>query len=51
MSESIDVYLQLLKRLSKGRNFTAVTAEQHRQSYIRDASINGFIQKKYGKDF
>ena len=29
MNESIDVYLQILKCLSKDCNLTAVTAEQH----------------------
>ena len=45
-NESIDTYLQILKRLSKDCNFTAVTAEQHRQSYIRDAFINGLYSKE-----
>ena len=46
MNESIDTYLQVLKRLSKDCNFTAVIAEQHRQSYIRDAFINGLYSKE-----
>ena len=46
MNESIDTYLQILKHLSKACNFTAVTAEQHRQSYIRDAFINGLYSKE-----
>ena len=56
MNESIDTYLQILKHLSKDCNFTAVTAEQHRQSYIRDAFINGLYSKEiwnglYSKTF
>ena len=39
--ESLDTYLQELKHLSKSCNFTAVTAEQHCQMYIRDAFISG----------
>ena len=39
--ETLDTYLQVLKRLSKDCNFSAVTAEEHRQTYIRDAFING----------
>ena len=46
MNESIDTYLQILKHLSKVCNFTTVTAEQHRQSYIRDAFINGLYSKE-----
>ena len=46
MNESKDTYLQILKHLSKDYNFTAVTAEQHRQSYIRDAFINGLHSKE-----
>ena len=46
MNEPIDTYLQILKHLSKACNFTAVTAEQHRQSYIRDAFINGLYSKE-----
>ena len=46
MNESIDTYLQILKHLSKVCNFTAVTVEQHRQSYIRDAFINGLYSKE-----
>ena len=30
MNESIDSYLQILKRLGKDCNFSSVTAEQHR---------------------
>ena len=32
--------------LSKEHDFTAVTAEQHRQSCIRDAFINGLYSKE-----
>ena len=46
MNESIDTYLKILKRLSKDGNFTAVIAEQHGQSYIRDAFISGLYSKE-----
>ena len=36
-SESLDQYLQVLRRLSKDCNFTVVTALENEQSYIRDA--------------
>ena len=39
--ESLDQYLQELKRLSKDCNFTAVSASEHREQYIRDAFIAG----------
>ena len=39
--ESVDEYLQVLKTLSKDCNFMAVSAEQHREQYIRDAFISG----------
>ena len=39
--ESLGTYLQELKQLTKSCNFTAVTAEQHYQMYIRDAFISG----------
>ena len=46
INESIDVCLQILKRLSKDLNFTALTAEQHRQSYIRDAFISDLYSRE-----
>ena len=39
--ESVDQYLQSLKRLAKDCDFQAVTATQARDEYIRDAFING----------
>ena len=41
--ESLDQYLQALKRLAKDCSFTAVTAEQYRDAFIRDAFINGLV--------
>ncbi|KAG8171473.1 hypothetical protein JTE90_008887, partial [Oedothorax gibbosus] len=37
--ESISEFLQALKQISKDCSFKAVTAEQYRQEYIRDAFI------------
>ena len=51
MNKSIETYFQILKCLSKDYNFAAMTAEQHRQSYIRDAFITGYIKKKPAKAF
>ena len=39
--QSIDTYLQNLQSLAKDCNFVAVTAEQSKNQYIRDAFING----------
>ena len=39
--QSIDTYVQNLQRIAKSCNFTAVTAEQNRSQYVRDAFING----------
>ena len=39
--ESLDSFLQGLKDLSKDCSFTAVTAIQHRDEYIRDSFITG----------
>ena len=39
--ESLDQYLETLKILSKDCNFTAVDAETHKNSFIRDAFIRG----------
>ena len=39
--ESVDQYLQSLKRLAKDSDFHALSATQARDEYIRDAFING----------
>ena len=39
--QSVDTYLQNLQRLAKPCDFKAVTAEQNKNQYIRDAFING----------
>ena len=39
--ETLDEFLQNLKVLSKDCNFKSVTAEQHREEYIRDSFISG----------
>ena len=41
--QSLDQYLQKLKNLAKDCNFTACTAEVHRDEAIRDAFISGLI--------
>ena len=41
VSSSIDIFVQELHRLAKPCNFTAVTAEQNRNDYIREAFISG----------
>lgn len=41
IDESVDQYLQVLKKLAKDCEFQAVTAIQARDEYIRDAFING----------
>ena len=51
MNESIDVYLQILKCLSKYCNLTAVTAKQHIYSLTLEMLLVVYIQNKYGKDF
>ena len=43
--ESLDQYLQILKRLSKDCNFKSVSAEQNREDFIRDSFINGLQSK------
>ena len=43
--ESLDIYLQNLKRLSLDCNFRAVTATVHKEEAIRDAFIGGLISK------
>ena len=40
-TESVDQYLQSLKRFAKDCDFQAVTATQARDEYIRNAFING----------
>lgn len=40
-NQSIDVYLQTLESLAKSCNFVAVTADENKSQYIRDAFING----------
>ncbi len=39
--QSVDTYVQELKRIAKTCQFQAATADQYRQQYIRDAFING----------
>ena len=41
VGQSIDTYLQNLQRIAKTCNFTAVTAEENKNQYVRDAFING----------
>ena len=43
--ESLDTYLQNLKRLSSDYNFRTVTATVHKERAIRDAFIGGLISK------
>ena len=40
-SKSIDTFKQDLERVAKSCNFQAVTAEENKNQYIRDAFING----------
>ena len=44
--QSIDDYLQKLKHLAKDCKFEAVTANQHRDEYVRDAFISGLISNQ-----
>ena len=44
-SENLDAYIQDLHRLSKDCIFKSVTAEEHRQGYVRDAFISGIRSK------
>ena len=44
--ESLDTFIQNLHRLSKQCNFKEVTAEQHRQGYVRDAFISGIRSRE-----
>lgn len=39
--QTIDLYIQELERKARDCNFRAVTADQNRQDYIRDAFISG----------
>lgn len=41
--ESLDEYLQILKNLGKDCDFKKVSAEQHRDQFIRDAFISGLL--------
>ena len=41
LTQTIDNYMQELECISKTCNFEAITAEQNKQQYIRDAFING----------
>jgi len=41
--QSMDKYLQELRRLSKDCNFRAVSKTEHRDGFIRDAFINGIL--------
>ena len=43
--ESLDQYLQVLKRLSKDCNFKSVSAEKNGEDFIRDSFINGLQSK------
>ncbi|XP_050505365.1 uncharacterized protein LOC126883744 [Diabrotica virgifera virgifera] len=44
INESIDQYAQQLKLLAKNCNFKAVSSEENKNDYIRDAFINGLVQ-------
>ena len=44
--ESLDTFIQTLHRLSKDCNFKAVSAEDHRQGYVRDAFISGIRSRE-----
>ena len=41
VGQSVDSYLQNLQQLAKNCKFEAVTADQYKKEYIRDAFING----------
>ena len=41
LMQSIDTFMQELEHLAKPCNFQAITAEESKQQYIRDAFING----------
>ncbi|XP_050507148.1 uncharacterized protein LOC126884884 [Diabrotica virgifera virgifera] len=44
INESIDQYAQQLKLLAKNCNFKAVSSDENKNDYIRDAFINGLVQ-------
>ena len=46
VGESLDVYLQKLKRLSTDCNFLAVSAKLHKEEAIRDAFISGILSNE-----
>ena len=46
VGESLDVYLQKLKRLSTGCNFSAVSAKLHKEEAIQDAFISTILSNK-----
>lgn len=48
VGETIDQYAQSLRLLGRDCNFKAVSAEQNRDDYIRDALINGLCPMKFG---
>jgi len=41
--QTLDEFLQTLRRLSKDCNFRTVTTEQYKQEMVRDAFINGLL--------
>ena len=41
LNQSINEYLQNLKRLGKEGNYAAVTSDEHRQQAIKDAFVAG----------
>jgi len=41
--QTLDEFLQTLRRMSKDCNFRAVAAEQYKQEMVRDAFINGLL--------
>lgn len=43
VGESVDQYLQVLKQMAKNCGFKAVSAEQNKNDYIRDAFIAGLL--------
>ena len=47
--ESIDQYIQALHVLSKDCKFTAVTAEQYHEEYVRDSFISGILSNNIRK--
>ena len=45
-SETLEQYIQVLAKLSKECNFTAVSADEYRQEFIRDSFINGLQSRE-----